>query len=92
MPNKRLFPDDIQFIETYSVYRKIHTKHDIFVVNEKISKIEQKLPHNQFKRIHKPYVINIACFARLESQASYLDKARLGIGVTFKDHVQFIIK
>lgn len=89
---ERFFLDEILFIEAYGIYIKLHTKHGLFVVNEKISKIEQKLPNNQFIRIHKSYVINITCITRVESQAVYLDKARLGIGVTFKDHVHTILK
>lgn len=89
---ERFFLDEILFIDAYGIYIKLHTKHGIFVVNEKISKIEQKLPNNQFIRIHKSYVINIAGITRVESQAVYLDKARLGIGVTFKDHVHTILK
>jgi DNA-binding LytR/AlgR family response regulator len=89
---ERFFLDEIQLIEAYGIYIKLHTRHNVCVANEKISKIERQLPTNQFIRIHKSCIINIADITRIESKAIYLDKTRLTIGVTFQDYVHSVLK
>jgi two-component system response regulator LytT len=89
---ERFFLDEIQLIEAYGIYSKLHLTHTMYVVNEKISQLESLLPTNQFIRIHKSFIINAAYITGVEPKAVYLDKTRLIIGVTFRDHVHSQLK
>ncbi len=84
--------DDIQYVEAYGIYIKVHTRHALVVANEKISRIEKLLPDNQFIRIHKSCIINLAGITRIEPKAISIGKAHLNIGVTFQDKVHHLLR
>ena len=53
------FPE-INYIESFSDYIKIHLEDKTIVTRETISNIEAKLPQNFFLRIHRSYIVSIA--------------------------------
>ena len=51
---------EINYVESFSDYVKIHLENKIIVTRETISSIEAKLPKKEFIRIHRSYIISIA--------------------------------
>ncbi len=50
--------DDIKYFEAEDYYLSIHTKNKNLLIRESLKNIEQKLPANQFVRIHRSRIIN----------------------------------
>ncbi|MFT4575173.1 MAG: two-component system response regulator LytT, partial [Polaribacter sp.] len=50
---------DIYLIEAKGDYIKIKTENTNHIVHSTLKKIERKLPHDMFLKIHRSYVINI---------------------------------
>lgn len=51
--------DEIQFIESFSDYLKIHLTKQTIITRETISAIEANLPDEKFLRIHRSFIIPI---------------------------------
>lgn len=57
--NHTIKMENIFYIESLREYIKIHTADNTIMVKCALSKIEEKLPMNQFIRVHKSYIISI---------------------------------
>ena len=60
--NKKLITtavDDIQWVEAYGDYSKLHVGQNVFLSNFGISDLEQKLNPQQFLRVHRSSIINL---------------------------------
>ena len=55
---------EINYIESFSDYIKIHLKDKTITTRETISNIEEKLPIESFIRVHRSYIIS---FDKIES-------------------------
>lgn len=88
--NKRLmriaYPD-IYYIEGSGDYIKVVTGTGTHLSYQSLNRIEELLPHQQFMRIHKSFIVNRKHIQFLEgSLVRILDK-ELPVGVTYKDAV-----
>lgn len=57
--------DTIEFIEVEGKYSKIVTFEDSFLVQQSLVQILQKLPKNQFLRVHRNYLVNVTKIKKL---------------------------
>ncbi|MEO0572608.1 MAG: LytTR family transcriptional regulator DNA-binding domain-containing protein [Bacteroidota bacterium] len=60
--NKKLITtavDEIQWVEAYGDYSKLHVDKQIFLSNFGISDLEQKLDPQKFLRVHRSSIINL---------------------------------
>ncbi len=80
--------DDIQYIEAYGLYSKIHTATGIFSISRRISTLPEELPKSRFVRIHKSFIINTSHLRRLEAKQVWLNATKLPIGITYRTTVQ----
>lgn len=58
--------EDIRWIEAYDYYIKIHIEGRFYLVRESMKRMVQKLPENQFARIHKSSIVNLNQIVELE--------------------------
>ncbi len=77
---------DILFIKSDLDYTEIHTSGKTEVSSESLSYWEQKLPSEQFTRVHKSYLINISAIRKLTGNQIYLnDDNVIPIGRAYKE-------
>ena len=50
---------DVQYIEAYGDYVKIHTEAKTFVVHTKLRTMEDTLPERDFARVHRSFIVRI---------------------------------
>lgn len=50
---------EIQFVEAYDYYVKIHVKDRYFLIRETMKSMEKRLPGDRFLRIHKSYIASM---------------------------------
>jgi DNA-binding LytR/AlgR family response regulator len=62
----KIFYSDMDFIEGYGNFVKVHTKDKVLVVSEKISSLEEMLPPEHFIRTHKSYIVSLEKIDKIE--------------------------
>ncbi len=58
--------EEIQYLEGYDSYIKIHTGEKTHIVKESLKTMEQKLPGQSFIRVHKSFIVNMKYVKTLE--------------------------
>jgi DNA-binding LytR/AlgR family response regulator len=83
----RLLLDDILFIEGRKQYVKIHTAQEALMVLDSMKNFEDKLPPNQFVRIHKSYIVAKDKITSVSTSEVLIGAQQLPIGKTYKKTV-----
>lgn len=68
LKKRKVFIDEIKWIEALGDYIKVVTFENSFVVLSTMKAFEKQLPENQFLRIHKSYIVNLAKIDRFDSK------------------------
>ena len=58
--------DKIEHIEAQDDYVQIRSEGRSYLKNQRLSELEEQLDGEQFLRIHRSYIVNIACVDRIE--------------------------
>ncbi|MDC6366951.1 MULTISPECIES: LytR/AlgR family response regulator transcription factor [Flavobacteriaceae] len=78
--------DDIEYIQGLKDYLKIHvagTNKTILTLMS-FKEILDRLPSNQFLRVHKSFVVNIACIKTVQRNRIVINDVRIPIGESYK--------
>lgn len=78
---------NIQYVESYSDYIKIHQKDKVITTRETISAIEGKLPSKLFMRIHRSYIISISHITSFTNEHITINSNSLPISRSYKKEV-----
>lgn len=77
LKKRKVFLNDLRYIEALGDYVKLVTEHDALVVLSTMKAFEALLPKDRFLRIHKSYIINIDKVERYNSKVVELDNQQL---------------
>lgn len=58
--------EEILFLSASDSYTELFTNSDKFVISQTLKKLEEKLPVNQFIRVHRSYLINLRAIDSME--------------------------
>ncbi|MDI9366581.1 MAG: LytTR family DNA-binding domain-containing protein [Flavobacterium sp.] len=83
---EKIMLNDILFIEGMRDYRQIHTKEKKIMTLETFKDLEQKLPSNQFVRVHKSYLVALDKIELIERDRIKIVAAFIPISESFKEH------
>jgi len=83
----KIYLNEIEFIEGLNEYIRIHTDNRRVVVKSSLQNIENKLPQEQFIRIHKSYIIAIPRIRAFNATTIELENSKLRIGRNYKNQV-----
>ncbi|MBD8489011.1 response regulator transcription factor [Echinicola sp. CAU 1574] len=78
---------DIQYIESYADYIKIHLQDRTVIVRESISNFTKKLPQDQFIRFHRSFVGNIKAIDSYTHEYLEIGGQALTISRSYKEEV-----
>jgi DNA-binding LytR/AlgR family response regulator len=83
---------DILWIEALENYVILYTSGEIYTIHFTMRAIEEKLPSEQFLRVHRSFIVNISSIHRIEDniiQIKTENKAKnyIPIGKSFKDNL-----
>jgi len=88
----KIYRREILYIEALGDYVKIFLQDKMIVSYQSLKNIENLLPHKQFPRIHKSYIISLAKIELIEvNQIKIRDKI-IPIGTNFKAEFDGLIK
>lgn len=83
---------DILYIEAYGNYIKLFLKEEMLVCHEKISTLENRLPANNFLRIHKSFIIALDKIKAIEGNRIIITDNKIPIGQTYRKQVTMLLK
>ncbi len=78
---------ELIFVEGLKDYIRVHTKTDKMMVLETMKSFEAKLTEN-FKRIHRSYIINLDYLSSIDGNSVYLNQKMLPIGETYRKEIK----
>jgi DNA-binding LytR/AlgR family response regulator len=79
---------EILFFEGSGNYLKIHTENTTpLMVLEKLSDLEEKLPQNQFMRVHKSFIINIFHIKQIEGNMIKIKDKTVAVSQNYKQNL-----
>jgi DNA-binding LytR/AlgR family response regulator len=89
---QKVLLEEILFIEGMRDYRKIHCVHCKIMTLETFRELEEKLPGNQFCRVHKSFMVAIDKIESIERNNITIHQAIIPISETYKEHFYGLVK
>ena len=84
---------DILFIEGLDDYLKIHIHNQKMVVARMTMKsILDKLPANEFIRVHRSYIIAFSRIGRVRNKSIMIEEQEIPIGASYEENLQRLLK
>ena len=77
LKKRKVFLNELRYIEALGDYVKMVTEHDSLVVLSTMKAFETLLPKDRFLRIHKSYIVNLDKVIRYNSKVIELEKEEL---------------
>jgi DNA-binding LytR/AlgR family response regulator len=84
--------DDLLMIEAMGDYVKVSAKDKIIVVHMTLNKLQELLPKDKFRRIHKSYIISLGAIDYIEGNRLFVGKIEVPIGQTYRDELMSVIQ
>lgn len=81
---KRVAVDDIFYVESIKNYIVIHTFDEQIVTYNTLKYFEEKLPENNFVKIHKSFIIALNKIEKTDNNEVWLLQKNLPLGDTYK--------
>lgn len=78
--------NDITHIRAWGNYLKVYFAKEMLMTRLTLQELAQKLPP-AFLRVHKSYIVNVACIQQLEGNELVLHSARIPVGETYRAKV-----
>ncbi|GAB3913262.1 LytTR family DNA-binding domain-containing protein [Larkinella knui] len=79
---------DIDYVQAYGIYCKIAGQQKVVAVNDTISNLEQVLPRQQFIRIHKSYIVNLAKVTSYSYRSISVGTQQIPLGAAYRERFQ----
>jgi DNA-binding LytR/AlgR family response regulator len=84
--------DDLIYIEGQRAYVTFHTTQKKITALISMKELEEKLPRDQFIRIHKCFIVSIKYLESLEGNMIEICGKKLAVGNSYRDQVEKILK
>ena len=76
--------EDVQFLQAYDNYTLVFTKEKKFTITHTLKTVENKLPSDQFARIHRSYIINLSAIQKILDNTVIIYDNNIPIGRTYQ--------
>jgi DNA-binding LytR/AlgR family response regulator len=77
--------DDLLFLKADDNYTRLFTLEKSYILSSTLKKVAEKLPFDNFIRIHRSYIINIQFIDRIKDGKLYIGKHKLPIGRSYQE-------
>ncbi len=77
---------DILYVEGMGAYLRIITRQSKIMTLQSFSQIEQQLPPDNFRRIHKSYIVALDKINSIERNVIIIDSERIPIGKSYMEN------
>jgi DNA-binding LytR/AlgR family response regulator len=84
---------EIMYVEGMKDYLKVFLKDKFYVVHQTMKKFEESLPHQQFVRVHKSYIVSLPAVKTIIGNYIEVNDQHIPIGANYKDElIQLVFK
>lgn len=83
---------EILYVEACGNYMKIHLPKKKIMVYEKMHEIEEKLPNDDFIRVHKSFIVAFNKIEKIEGNRIFIQENKIPIGQTYKKDLDARVK
>lgn len=80
--------NDLVYLESMGDYVNVYTPTEKITTKERISNLNEKLPANQFLRIHRSYVVSIRRIDAILTGCIEIANKKLPVGRNYKEQVE----
>ena len=84
---QRVAFDDIHWIKADGNYTEFHASGERFVQTIQLSKVEDRLPKDRFRRVHRSYIVNIESVVGFMGNTLYIKKQEIPVGEAYRQGV-----
>tara|TARA_B110000977_G_C11072719_1_gene490110 strand:+ start:1461 stop:2159 length:699 start_codon:yes stop_codon:yes gene_type:complete len=85
----KILYSEIRFLETMDDYIKIHTSDGKIVLTlMSMKKILEKLPNNEFIRVHRSFAVSLSTISSIRNQTILMGDTTIPIGANYKKEIQ----
>ncbi|ARK11141.1 LytR/AlgR family response regulator transcription factor [Fibrivirga algicola] len=77
----------VDYIEAYGIYSKIHFQGRCDVVNEPIMTLGNRLPKHLFRRVHKSYIVNLSHITSYNQNNFFIGEAKIPLGTSYREQL-----
>jgi DNA-binding LytR/AlgR family response regulator len=84
---------EIMYVEGMKDYLKVFLKDKFYVVHQTMKRFEESLPHQQFVRVHKSYIVSLPAVKTIIGNYIEVNDQHIPIGANYKDElIQLVFK
>lgn len=83
---KKVFLNEILYIEGLKDYIKVYTLKGMYVVYERLGYMEAKLPESKFIRVHKSFIISLDKVSKYSNELLNIDQYEIPLGRMYKQN------
>lgn len=76
--------NDILYIESVGDYNKIYTLQRVYLTYQTLKKLQELLPHEQFPRVHKSYIIALNKVDNIIGNQVKINNEAIPVGQTYR--------
>ncbi|MBX0334392.1 response regulator [Pontibacter sp. HSC-14F20] len=76
---------NIVWAEAQDIYCNIKTRSHLHLVSQSLKNLEQRLPTNQFMRVHRSYIVQLTAIEAIEDNNILIGGKQIPIGNTHRD-------
>ncbi len=80
--------EDLVYIEGQKAYVTLHTKSKKITALASLKDLDEKLPENDFARIHKSFIVSVKHIESLEGNILEVNGLHLPVGKSYKNNVE----
>ena len=84
---EKVFYREVRYIEALQNYAIIHTEARKLITYITMTSLESQLPHDQFLKVHKSYIISIRQIKAIEGNELLIGETRIPISRNLRDEV-----
>ena len=84
---ERIFYNDILYVEAMQNYVIIHVSGNKFIAYMTLAGIEEQLPHDQFIKVHKSFLVSVAQVNSIENNEIIIRQSRIPISRNLREQV-----
>jgi DNA-binding LytR/AlgR family response regulator len=84
---------EIMYVEGMKDYLKVFLKDKFYVVHQTMKRFEESLPHQQFVRVHKSYIVSLPAVKTIIGNYIEVNDQHIPIGANYKEElIQLVFK
>lgn len=84
--HKKVFLNEILYIEGLKDYIKVYTLLGMFVVYERLGYMEAKLPESKFVRVHKSFIVSLKKVSKYTNEVLNINQYEIPLGRMYKQN------